>query len=1037
MALTVVTVTGTYLERATGEAASGSVSFKLSGAMADSADDKIVAPRTISADLDENGHISVDLYATDDPGIQPQGRVYTVTERIVGSPIRIYTIDVPHGAAGAAGATIDLADAIPVDGTTATYVLTAAVVTFDPSGLAVVTGNTVQGAIEQLDAASGGGGADLAAHEADSLAVHGIADTAALETQAGAQAKVDAHVGDVDDAHDAAAVSVALAAGLAATNVQAALAELETEKETPAGAQAKVDAHQADTSAVHGIADTSLLETQAGAQAKVDAHVNDVADAHDASAVSFAPVVGANLAATNVQNALAELDTEKETPAGAQAKVDAHADDVTGVHGVGLSTVESVAGAQAKADAAETDAKQHADAADAAHVAAAADPHAAADYQTGAEVAATVEAHRADTTVVHGIADTAALETQSGAQAKVDAHVNDAVDAHDAAAISFALAAGFAATDVQAALVELEADKETPAGAQAKVDAHQADGTAVHGIADTSLLETQSGAQAKADAAEADAIAHADAQDAVHAAAAPAHAASGVSFSDTGLAVVTGVTNVQAALALVDAELDAASAALTGRFPVAEYGALADGITDDAAAIRAALAAAKAAGGGWALLEAGKTYRVDSTLVIDDDHVGLACPVGVGAYVFDNSSPAAIIKCGARLVGGAVVRMTGEVLGRRLFGGGVMGVGIHCGTTGTHADRGLELVSVAGAEFDVMITHVQAGGVGLLSTTNPAAAAQAGDTQENMFYRVAVRLTENHSGTCIRLESGAAGSNTSLNWWGEVSVLYGDGHGIDLANADNEFFTRIRGFRFAASTTGRCLVFRRDPTGGTNRARNNTFAFVQPTAGGVHFEGDDGGAANPPEHNHILSYSLDNGGIKATFDAGGENNPITYNTGVRAGEADAIFKRLTADFIINNTAILTPINELSFVGRSNGIYIVDYTLFVTGPDTADVQVALDVPTGATHEIGLDGIGPAVAGSTTVGSAQMAALTTDAGGEGRAIGTLATTPTVLRMRGLVTMGVAKGSITPMIRQNTAVVGDTTVRIKSFVEARRVS
>ena len=39
-----------------------------------------------------------------------------------------------------------------------------------------------------------------------------------------------------------------------------------------------------------------------------------------------------------------------ETPSGAQAKVDAHKDVTTGVHGVGASTLESVVGSQAKVD---------------------------------------------------------------------------------------------------------------------------------------------------------------------------------------------------------------------------------------------------------------------------------------------------------------------------------------------------------------------------------------------------------------------------------------------------------------------------------------------------------------------------------------------------------------------------------------------------------------------------------------------------------------------------------------------------------------
>lgn len=52
------------------------------------------------------------------------------------------------------------------------------------------------------------------------------------------------------------------------------------------------------------------------------------------------------------------------------------------------------------------------------------------------EAAGAVATHSADTTSVHGIADTSALETTTGAQAKVDTHVNDTTAAHAASAIS-------------------------------------------------------------------------------------------------------------------------------------------------------------------------------------------------------------------------------------------------------------------------------------------------------------------------------------------------------------------------------------------------------------------------------------------------------------------------------------------------------------------------------------------------------------------------------------------------------------------------
>ena len=64
-------------------------------------------------------------------------------------------------------------------------------------------------------------------------------------------------------------------------------------------------------------------------------------------AATWGSITGTLSAQTDLQSAL----DAKETPAGAQTKVDAHKDLTTGVHGAGASTLETVAGSQAKVDA--------------------------------------------------------------------------------------------------------------------------------------------------------------------------------------------------------------------------------------------------------------------------------------------------------------------------------------------------------------------------------------------------------------------------------------------------------------------------------------------------------------------------------------------------------------------------------------------------------------------------------------------------------------------------------------------------------------
>jgi len=167
--------------------------------------------------------------------------------------------------------------------------------------------------------------------------------------------------------------------------------------ETPSGAQAKVDAHAALTANVHGV-DSSGFESKAGAQAKVDAHANRKDNPHQVTAAQTGALVsvdgvsspggnidlvaGLGIAITpdpvnrtitiTATGEAASIPAEHafthaiggddpitpgmigaETPEGAQAKVDAHANRKDNPHGVTPEQIgaETPAGAQAKVDA--------------------------------------------------------------------------------------------------------------------------------------------------------------------------------------------------------------------------------------------------------------------------------------------------------------------------------------------------------------------------------------------------------------------------------------------------------------------------------------------------------------------------------------------------------------------------------------------------------------------------------------------------------------------------------------------------------------
>jgi lysophospholipase L1-like esterase len=196
----------------------------------------------------EDGSTGIKLLASDAADCVPTGWTYEVIERPYSAAGRSYSILLSNSL----GPTVQLSDLAPTSPANGDYVTVPG-----PQGPAGPTGpqgpaGPTGPAGPQGPAGADGSNADaeaysdsaVATHAADTTLVHGIADTAVLETQSGAQAK-------------------ATAAQTAATTAAAAA----------------LAAHEADTTAVHGIADTGALETSTGAAAKVAAH-KDALDPH-------------------------------------------------------------------------------------------------------------------------------------------------------------------------------------------------------------------------------------------------------------------------------------------------------------------------------------------------------------------------------------------------------------------------------------------------------------------------------------------------------------------------------------------------------------------------------------------------------------------------------------------------------------------------------------------------------------------------------------------------------------------------------------
>lgn len=198
--LSTVTVTGRYTHP-DGTPMTGKLLFTPEPAILTSGAHGALLLGTIEATLDADGDVTATLLATDDADVTPVGWTYRVRERWHDVPGRTYALSLP-----AAAPAVDLADVAPTAPTEGDYVVvTGPAGPTGPTGPTGATGATgPQGPPGSEAEAEAYTDAAVATHAADTTAVHGIADTSALETTTGATAKVTTHTGATDPHGDRA-----------------------------------------------------------------------------------------------------------------------------------------------------------------------------------------------------------------------------------------------------------------------------------------------------------------------------------------------------------------------------------------------------------------------------------------------------------------------------------------------------------------------------------------------------------------------------------------------------------------------------------------------------------------------------------------------------------------------------------------------------------------------------------------------------------------------------------------------------------------
>jgi hypothetical protein len=260
-------------------------------------------------------------------------------------------------------------------------------------------------------------------------------------------------------------------------------------------------------------------------------------------------------------------------------------------------------------------------------------------------------------------------------------------------------------------------------------------------------------------------------------------------------------------------------------FDIRAYGAQCDSVTDDTAAIVAAVSAAIFNGGGTIYLPnvLGNWIVWNGTVTVADAEGIRFLGDGASHSVYQGTTPSGTQV--RRLAGTApMLDIKAVTAAQSIRGIGIKGISFDGQGL---AATGIKLTSVYGGEFeDVHIRDCTT--VCLDMTTVDLAGVE--DCQINTFDLVSMRQIIAASGIGLRMDSGAAGlGNSSGNVFKQLLILHKNGVGMQLQDADSNRFYGCTVNRSAGTGVG--LELKASNHASSGHARSNAFYHAEFTGG--------------------------------------------------------------------------------------------------------------------------------------------------------------------------------------------------------------